>query len=337
MSLSSIGDLSQTFLARRQNFALKTDLGRLTQELSTGQKADISTALRGRLIPLAEAETRLTALAAHIRTGGSAARELDLAQLALSNLQTTLSDTAQSTSLVALTDTNQEIDRAAASAREGLASALGALNLRSNGIALFGGTQGVDPALAEAGTILADLTAFVAATAPATAADALVAVDAWFAPASGFDTVAYLGNTTNPSARRIGEGETVALGTRADGPQIREAIKALATAALAADGLLPIPREERAALALAGSEALRSADGRVVALQGDIGALQGRVETVLARNEAERAGLEQMRNAMIEADPFETASALEQVQLQLETHYTLTARLSRLNLVSFLR
>jgi len=39
----------------------------------------------------------------------------------------------------------------------------------------------------------------------------------------------------------------------------------------------------------------------------------------------------------VNADPFETASTLQAVQLQLETHYAMTARLSRLSLAEYLR
>ena len=57
--------------------------------------------------------------------------------------------------------------------------------------------------------------------------------------------------------------------------------------------------------------------------------------TIRAAAEATALGL--AREALIGADPYEAAAALEAAETQLETLYTLTARISRLSLVNFLR
>ena len=64
---------------------------------------------------------------------------------------------------------------------------------------------------------------------------------------------------------------------------------------------------------------------------------EARVEDAAARLSARGTALEIARNDMSAADPYETATKLQNVQLQLETHYTLTARLSRLSLTEYLR
>ena len=46
--------------------------------------------------------------------------------------------------------------------------------------------------------------------------------------------------------------------------------------------------------------------------------------------------LQVSRNDIRSADPYQTATALTEVQTQIETLFAVTARLSRLNLVDYL-
>jgi len=84
-------------------------------------------------------------------------------------------------------------------------------------------------------------------------------------------------------------------------------------------------------------EALIAGAGNLVQLRASVGSAEARVEEASARLSARETALEIARNDMSAADPYETASNLQEVQLQLETHYTLTARLSRLSLTEYLR
>ena len=56
----------------------------------------------------------------------------------------------------------------------------------------------------------------------------------------------------------------------------------------------------------------------------------------LAEQEAQLTSLGIIRNDMTVADPFETAVRLQEVQLQLETQFTITSRLSGLSLVNYI-
>ncbi|PQO24558.1 flagellar biosynthesis protein FlgL, partial [Rhodobacteraceae bacterium WD3A24] len=73
------------------------------------------------------------------------------------------------------------------------------------------------------------------------------------------------------------------------------------------------------------------------ALEGRVGAAEARVERAAARNSAEATAMESARNDLVGRDPFETASALQETTARLEKIYTVTARLSRLSLLEFLR
>ena len=62
MSMISLGDLAKTYMLRRQNTDLKTDLQRLTAELTTGQANDIGRQVGGDYAQLAGIDAALARL-----------------------------------------------------------------------------------------------------------------------------------------------------------------------------------------------------------------------------------------------------------------------------------
>jgi flagellar hook-associated protein 3 FlgL len=74
----------------------------------------------------------------------------------------------------------------------------------------------------------------------------------------------------------------------------------------------------------------------LLALQSDLGHSEERLESARVRDDAAKFGLSEARNALISADPFETATRLEEAQSQLEALYAVTVRSSRLSLMSFM-
>jgi flagellar hook-associated protein 3 FlgL len=82
---------------------------------------------------------------------------------------------------------------------------------------------------------------------------------------------------------------------------------------------------------------LQSAADDIAQVKGRIGYFEGEVERIAISQSSEISALSLARNLITQADPFEVATELKAVQLQLETHYAMTARLSRLNLVEYLR
>ena len=62
MSMISLGDLAQSFMLRRQNTDLKSDLQRLTTEMTTGQATDIGRHIGGDYAPLAGIDASLARL-----------------------------------------------------------------------------------------------------------------------------------------------------------------------------------------------------------------------------------------------------------------------------------
>ena len=94
-----------------------------------------------------------------------------------------------------------------------------------------------------------------------------------------------------------------------------------------------VDAEELAGLAGAG---LLSGQNQLTGIRANLGFAESRIDQSIARIEAGVASLSIARRDLVSVDPFETATELENVQFQLESIYTLTARTSRLTLLNFL-
>lgn len=336
--LSTIGDLSQTFLLRQQNRLLRSELTQLSGELSTGRVQDLSKHLSGDIGRLNSVTRQIETLRVYELSGSELQTTFEFAQTSLSQLSDTVSGVAETGLGLQGEASIDELDRFASEAGHSFTSAISALNTQISGVSIFAGTGGSIAAFEDAETILAILTSDVVASVPSSVADVQAAVDAWFETSGGgFETSAYTGITTDPSPRKVGDGESIGLGLRGDGTEIRQALKGIALGYLSGQNSLGLTQSERQELASIGTQVSRSAHDSVIDLRGDLGIREQRLETVLTRNSAESSSLEFLYNEMTSADPFETASKLEDVRFRLETHYAVTARLSRLSLTEYIR
>lgn len=334
MALVSLGDMAQSFMLRSHNARLKADLLRQSQELSTGRVQDVGRRVGGDFSQLAGLERSL----ARIDAFSLATREATVLTEAMQGALGSISDQATSLAPNLLTAAQagqpSHVDAIGADARGRFETALSRLNTRVGDRSLFAGTTTNAPAVADGETILG---ALVTATAGATTADDVAqAVSDWFDDPAGFATIGYLGGDQSLSPLTIGEGERVSIGTRADDPELRGTLKALATAALLDEGILSGDTAARAALASRAGEDLLAAQGDWSALQARLGVAQERISSAEIRNAAESSALQIARSDLLATDPYDTATALQATQTQLETLYSITARLTRLNLTDYL-
>jgi flagellar hook-associated protein 3 FlgL len=219
-------------------------------------------------------------------------------------------------------------------ARADFAAMVGALNTDFAGRRLLAGAATDGPALAPPADILAALETAIAAET--TAADARAAVAAWFAPGGGFDTVGYLGSTAPLAPMRAG-GEDVDLGVTAQDPALRDVLAAAALAALAGTTPLGTTDLDRTDTLRIAAERGLAANDRLTQLRARIGTAESTIERAETRTSSRLAALELARSELTDVDPFAAATRAQEVQTQLEALYTLTARLSRLSLVEYLR
>lgn len=336
MNAVSIGDMARAFQLRLLSTGLKTDLDRLGRELSTGRKADTATGAARDFAPIAAIERSLATLAGYQTAAAEAAVTVEAAQASLGvmqdiarNLNPTLVQVSTSHSAV-MTRT------IAVDVRAKFGSVIGALNAGAAGRTALAGAATDGPALAGTDEMLSLIGA--AASGETTASGVMAVIDAWFdTPGGGFETAGYLGSDTPLGPLPVGEGETMDMPARADDPAIRAMLKAFAAGALVAEGVLAGDSTEQTRLIETAGLRMIEADGGLTVKRAEIGAAEARIETAKARNQAEITALDIARAELVAADPYETASELEAVYGQLETLYTLTARLSRLSFTDYMK
>ena len=123
---------------------------------------------------------------------------------------------------------------------------------------------------------------------------------------------------------------------KATNPELKDTLKNLAIAAIAADKTLTVNNTERSALLLAAGEGiLRNQDG-LTSLRAQIGFAEARIDSMATRNASESVSLEYAKGTLLAADPYDTATRLGEVQFQLQSLYAVTVKTSQLSLVNFL-
>lgn len=336
MPMTSIGDLAGNYANRLQTARIKTELQRLTAELSTGRPVDPVAHLGGDTARLALIERNIAVAQARATAATGLGQILSTMQTILGDVDAVRGNLAAQ--LVPLTEssTPRDIERASLAGRDAFRDIVGRLNGTFGGGSLFAGTGTDAPALADADDMLASLAA--AAAGSVTAADVRAAVDAWFDdPAGGFATMGYLGDTGDPMTRRIDEGVSVTLSARADHPVLKDLLRQTAYVALASDPALALPESTADALVRGGLSDLYGLAAPLTDLRAELGLAEERTADAASRNGALAAALTLSRNDLALVDPYATAVALTQTETQLETQFAVTARLSGLSLVNFLR
>ena len=334
MNTTVIGDGARYLSLSLANTKLKTDLNRLSTQLSDGVIADKAKALGGDTVRFSAIDHSLKTLDAGIIRNQETALLLGVMQRTLDGVNEQRGELGETLTKITRDSTAVKVDESARNAVERFGTMVSTLNTELAGKRLFAGTAVDHPALAPAEDILADLvTSLGGATDYATIE---ATVDAWFdAPGGGFETVAYLGDTGPNATRRLDETRNATILARADNPEIRATLKGAALAALA-DQAPGLPSVTRTELLFQGGLRLQSAGSDIVAVQANLGFLEGEVERVMTTQTAEVSALSQVRNDLVNDDPFETASAMQALRVQLETHYQMTARLSQLSLAEYI-
>lgn len=336
MTLIGHGDLAQYHLLRRDGAGLQRDLTRLTGEMSSGRVSDLGRATGGDFSALADISRGLRLNGAFLTSLTESAIAAEGRQLALGRFAAELEGFAPGLLAVTtagnMTDLHLRLVDSAARLDHGVS----ALNTQIAGQSLFAGDAPDRPALISGEAMLAELRPLVAGAT--TAAQMVAEVEAWFtSPVGGFETVAWQGGPGAAAPVLLSEGVTTDAGVNARDPALRDALMGLALAALAQEQAAPLDETEQRALVVAASGKIQSGETGVIIRRAELGAAEARIEEARAAAQATRTGLEIRKAGITEADPYRTATELQALTTRLETHYALTARLSRLNLTEYLR
>lgn len=304
-------------------------------ETVTGRHVDPAKALDGKTGELFLIQKSLGDAQDRGRNLALAASRADTMQTALQGMRDQMELLLPSITTVLEFGTQPMRDTAATQASQSLDAIASALNVRFGDRALFAGDAGDRAAFARSDAVLADSLAVLNAAGDAVTAYA--DLTAAFDGAGGlYETQFYLGGTGEAPDVEIAEGERVAYGVRADDPAVRDLVRNVAVLALALDqdsGLAAPLRDELARLALGG---LRNNVADMATVQSRLGVAEARISAATARNQAAETSLTISYNELAGRDQFEAAEELKALETQLETAYVTTARLSNLNLASYL-
>ena len=333
MAMTTLSDLSQMFQLRRDTVRVRQDLATATQELSSGRTSDIGKSLFGNFSPLVGFDQQLSALDAYETNTKEAMLFTDAAQNALERVKAAGSDLG--TELISLREADiVSVGSVFSAESEGaFEAAVSALNGSIAGRSVFGGASTDRAPLAAGKTMLNDIrSAALLLPAPRTAADIVAVVDDYFYTGGG----GYQGSADSLPGFRVAEGRSIEMPVKANDPVIRDQLRGLAIAAML-DGAGVTDTTEKVSLAQIAGEAIISNGDKMLSLQAQVGSAQSRIETAKTQNASEKASLQMARNDIVSVDQYEVATKLQNLQVQLETIYTITARLSGLSLTNYLR
>ena len=330
----NFGDLASFVKSSRLTTQIKTDLERLTHEVASGKKSDITKAVSGDFGPLSSIERSL-------RTLDSYARSLAETSVFMTGVQTSLGAVSDHVSSVVpsfLTAASMgdatTLDVSAQDARARFESVVSALNTHVGGRALFSGSATHQTPLATSTEMLDSIRVDIAGLTDVN--DIIAAVDGWFDNVGGgFETTGYGGSATALSDFSLSDTDTTSMTIKADDPSIRELLKGFALAALAGDNAIGGIANQKTLIRTAG-ERLMSNEGDIARLRAQVGSAEARIEEVQLSNSAQTYAYTAAKSEIVSVDIYEAASQLTQTESQLELAYTITARLSRLNLSDFL-
>lgn len=334
MAMISLGDLAQTFLLRRQNTDLKSELQRLTTELTTGNAVDTGRQVRGDFTPLAGIDASLSRLMGYKSSTSETALFSGAMQTVLGTVESMTSTLGPQLLAASSGTAATQVNAIGIGARQKLETAVSLYNTDLAGRSLFAGVATDGAATINADTLLSTLEAEILGAT--SGADVESRVTNWFNSPAGYAAVGYLGGAPLAPVT-VAPGDVADLGFTAADPGIRDTLKGLAMAALLDKGALAGNAAERASLARRAGESLINSATARADMAARLGTVEAQVEAASVRNSAETSALQIARGGITAVDPYETASRLEATSQQLETLYTLTARISRLNLVDFLR
>lgn len=335
MKVSSIGDLAKNLQLRRDTTRIKSDLIRYTNELSSGVSQDLIARFKGNFGPLSGIERGLQRMESFKAVQSEHQLVLTAQQTTLTNLRElgTISGT-----LMMVQDTGDAVlvRNAGLDALSRFRTAVSNLNIQSGGRSVFSGVATDQPAIADADTILAALESEIALAGAVTASDVAAVVEGWFGTGGGFDTIGYVGGAPAGSGPQLSEGETAPASPTGDHDSLRSFLAGLATGALLGRNALTGDTVEQGRLARTSGEAIFRSDSELVNLMAEIGTSEGQLDRARSEVFAEAGSLEIARSELIGVDPYDAAVNLESAETQLQTLYTITARLSRLSLAEFL-
>jgi len=336
MNISTSSDLAGYARRNRTALQLRAQIDTVSQETVTGLKSDVRGAVNGELGRAHLMQKAQSDLQQAQELNTISANRLETLNRTLINTRETVDGigTRGFVALNAFTDIslNSIVEEAEGSLRvimAGLTTASGDRNLLS-------GDKTNSDTYADPDVLIEDIKNILE-TAPS-AEEALTSINAYFdTPGGEFDTKIYLGGDGKTPPLPAGGGQFLQPEFNGKNQEFKDTLKGLAIMALSQDVFLESDREGFATLFTAGTEAVTDGESGLISLEADVGIMAETTANISDRNQDELSALSLASQNIFGRDQYEAAAELQQLQVQLEASYTITSRLSSLNLTNFLR
>lgn len=319
-------DLLQFATFDRSISTTKRALTDASQELVTGQKAELSRALAAQageynlvqkaLQDIENNETRLGLVTDRFATASSA----------MGLIRQTVNGFGPEAETLITSGGATGDTQVRATARSYLETVFSTLNTSHAGRKIFAGDEVGSRAIASAEEFLADLESSIGGL---NEVDRDAAIDAYFADGGQFDTAIYDGGAGNTSSVELLNGAKVQNTVRADDPAFKSIIEGLARVAFS-------PTVASEAWAENVNQLLTRGETGLIDLEADLGRQQRLVDESLALSDEERIILNETTNRLAGVDAFEAANRVQQLEVQLTAAFQMTSRLSQLTLSNFI-
>lgn len=337
MQTQGTPDLLTSGQLTRRTGQVNRDLALASQELTTGEQADLVAASAGDPRRIYAIDRDLTALDARKTVIDLAIGRAEVSQNALGRVEDASKAIGADLKAAVERGLINDSEFEASVARDTFEEVVSALNTRFGDRTLFAGADVGGAALASADDILAEIATRVAGAADSAAVVAAVD-DYFFTDPTGFETSGYLGSTQDAPGARIADGEELDYAIRADANELREVMASLAIAVVGAEGGFAGATDPvRLNVLGAAADRMIEATDDVIRLRAGLGVFEERFDSASVEVDSERLFLAEARNRIVAKDPFEAATEFTAIETQLQTILAITARLSSLNLTNFLR
>ena len=336
MHVTGYPDLLSFTRRNRTTASIKARLDIVAQEAVTGQRTDLTEATNGRVGNAHLMRKALNDIEQGTRINALSTTRLDLISQGVSGARAAMAG-IDTRALIAINSSGSAgIETIADEAQANLRSVMTALSTKQGTRNLFSGNAPGQPPFVDAEILLEDVRNIMrTAGSPA---DIETALNTYFDdPAGGFQTNIYTGGTAAAPPMQIGNGQKVDVDLRGDDTAIKDVLRGLAVIATAESSGNAIGTSEFAEVFSGGISAATSGTSGLIRLEGNLGITSETLEKANNRNQFETLSLTAAYQSLTGRDQFEAAAELKQLEVQLESSYIITSRLSDLSLTNYLR
>ena len=334
MSMFSVGDLAQSLLMRHHSARLQNIVATNSNELASSRIADISKKLNGDHSLLISTSRAREMTDGYQAAAKEAANKTDALQQVIASLNDSSQKLMGQLLATPLSSDNNKLNLLSIEANTRLEDSLSLLNTSIGGKSLLSGLYLGNTAVKDASLLLSTLRTEISGLSDPEAV--IQTVKAWFDTAPGYSATIYNGG---PEQNRISVSavDRVWAGPTANDPAFRSILASFSIASLVNDSSLVMTNEVRASLAQKAGEEMAAAQGEIISLGAKIGITEKQIQVAQTRNSDALFAYEKIQAQLVGNDPERNVVELQAAQTNLETLYTITARLSQLSLAKLLR